>query len=129
MALTGDAAARSDGVAFALGACFVAFAALADRRGLQLRRYVEEPEPLPSDAVHDPSWRVALDAALPSTVGVTVLAGIALAADKDVLGAVLAGTVAGLGIASAVGFVPLLAWERERGVRLYVGSNGRRFVS
>ena len=129
MALTGDSAARSDGLAFAVGAGFIAFAALTDRRGMRLRRQAEEPEPLPPDAVHEPSWRVAIDAAMPSTVGVTVLGAIALAAGKDVLGALLGGTVAGLGIASSVGFAVLLTWESERGVRLYVDSNGRRFVA
>jgi len=129
VALTGDSAARSDGLAFAVGAGFIVFAALTDRRGMRLRRRAAEPEPLPLNAVREPSWRVAIDAAMPSTVGVTVLGAIALAAGKDVLGALLGGTVAGLGIASAVAFVVLLMWESERSTRLYVGSDGRRYVS
>jgi hypothetical protein len=127
-ALTGDAAARSDGLAFAVGAGFVAFAALADRRGVQLRRYVEEPGPLPADALHDPSWRLLTSAAFPSTFGVTALAVIALVAGKDLLGALLGGVVAGLGIASAIGLIAVLVWEHEHGVNIYVGANGRRYV-
>jgi hypothetical protein len=126
-ALTGDARPRSIVLAFVVGAAFVAFAALADRRGLILRKDAE-PEPLPSEALRDPDWRVVMSAAYPSTFGVTVLALIGVAAGKPVLGAILAGAVAGLGIASGVGLVALLAWERENG-RLYVGSNGRRYVA
>ena len=124
----GDARPRSVGLAFVVGTAFVAFAALADRRALLLRRDVEL-QPLPAAAVHDPSWRVAFDAALPSTFGVSALAVIALVAAKPILGAVLAGAVAGLGVASAVALVPLAGWEREQGARLYIASDGRRFVA
>jgi hypothetical protein len=126
-ALTGDTRARSVVLAFVLGAGFVAFAALSDRRALLLRRD-EEPEPLPPSAVRDPSWRVVMDAAYPSTFGATVLAAIALGAGNEVLGSALGGAVVGLGLASAVGIVPLLVWEHERAVRLYIGPHGRRFV-
>ena len=126
-ALAGDTRARSVALAFAVGAAVVGFAALADRRGLLLRRD-GEPELLPPGAVTHPSWRVVAAAAYPSTFGVSVLALIALAAGNEVLAAVLGGAVAGLGIASAVGLVVLLVWERERGVRLYVGPHGRRFA-
>jgi hypothetical protein len=122
--LASDVSARSAVLAFAVGAFVVAFAALVDRRGLLLH---EEPRPLPSGAVHDPGWRIALDAALPSTLGVSALAVIALVASQPILGAILAGAVAGLGVASAIGFVPVLAWERERRTRLYLGSDGRQF--
>jgi hypothetical protein len=127
VSLVGDSAARSVGLAFAVGVALVGFAALADRRGVLLRRD-SEPEPLPSYAVRDPSWRVVVSAAYPSTFGVTVLALIGLVAGNEVLGALLGGAVAGLGVASAVGLVVLLAWEHERGDRLYLGSNGRRYV-
>jgi hypothetical protein len=126
VALTGDERARSVVLAFVLGAVLVAFAALTDRRGLL--RSQAEPEPLPPSAVRAPSWRVVVDAAYPSTFGVTVLALIALAAGNEVLGAVLGGAVGGLGLASAVGIVPLLAWEQKGAVRLYIGPHGRRFV-
>jgi hypothetical protein len=127
VALTGDTPDRSVVLAFVVGALLVAFAALSDRRSV-LRRKNKEPEPLPPTAVRDPSWRVVLAAAYPSTFGVAVLAVIGLAAGNEVLGAVLGGAVAGLGLASAVGLVPLLAWEHERAVRLYIGPHGSRFV-
>src|SRR5262249_48795788 len=75
--------------AFALGAAFAAFAILGDRRSLLLRR--EPPEALPQDARLAPAWRAVLDAALPSTVGVAVLAAIALAVGQEVLAALLGG--------------------------------------
>ena len=128
VALGGDAPARSVVLAFLVGAVFMALAALADRRALLLRP-PREPEPLPSDSVTAADWRIALEAALPSTVGVSVLAAVALAAGNEVLGALLGGSVAGMGIASAVSLVPLLAWERERGKRLYAVRGGRRFVA
>jgi hypothetical protein len=127
VALTGDTRARSVVLAFVVGAVLVAFAALSDRRAL-LRQRDQEPEPLPPSAVRDPSWRVVLVATYPSTFGVAVLAVIGLAAGNEVLGAILGGAVAGLGLASSVGLLSLLAWERERAVRLYVGPHGRRFV-
>jgi preprotein translocase subunit SecY len=78
--------------------------------------------------VHEPSWRAVASAAYPSTLGVSVLAVIALVAGKGILAALLGGVVAGLGVASGIGLVTLLAWEHERGARLYLGTDGRRFV-
>jgi hypothetical protein len=124
----GDARPRTLGLAFLVGAIFVAFAALADRRALLLREQ-KEPEPLPDGFARDSNWRVALMAAFPSTVGLAVLSAIALAAGNDVLGATLAGGVAGLGVASLFGLGAVLAWERERDARLYIGPHGSRFVA
>ena len=128
VALGGDAPARSVVLAFLVGAVFMALAALADRRTLLLRP-PREPEPLPPDSVREANWRIALEAALPSTVGVSVLGAVGLATGNEVLAALLAGGVAGMGIASALSLFPLLAWERERGARLYAGRGGRRFVA
>jgi len=124
----GDARPRSLGLAFLVGAIFVAFAALADRRAVLLRRD-SEPEPLPNGFVRDPNWRVALMATFPSTIGLAVLSAIALATGNEVLGAMLAGGIAGLGIASLIGLGTVLAWERERDARLYIGPHGSRFVA
>jgi hypothetical protein len=124
----GDVQGRSLGLAFLVGGMFIAFAALVDRRSLLLRGRDVEPEPLPVEALQDPHWRVALAAAVPSTIGLAVLSLVAVAAGKDVLAALLAGAVAGLGIATVVGLVSVLVWERERAARLYVGPHGRRFV-
>lgn len=128
-ALAAGARPRSAVAGFALGAAFLAFAALADRRGVLLRR-AAEPEPLPAGALAERWWRVAWRLMLPSTVVVTALAVVTLAAGSLVLGAILGGAVAGLGLAAAVGGVRLAAWERERGVRLFweQGGAGRRFV-
>jgi hypothetical protein len=128
VAFGGDAPARSVVLAFLVGAVFIALAALADRRVLLLRP-PREPEPLPFDSVPEADWRIALEAAVPSTVGVSVLAAVALAAGNEVLGALLGGAVAGMGIASAVSLVPLLAWEHKQAKRLYAGRGGRRFVA
>ena len=124
----GNVQGRSLGLAFLVGAFFIAFAALVDRRSLLLRARDVEPEPLPAGAVEDPPWRVALAAAIPSTIGLAVLSLVAVGAGKDVLAALLAGGVAGLGVATVIALVSLLGWERERAVRLYTGPHGRRFV-
>jgi hypothetical protein len=124
----GDARPRSLGLAFLVGAIFVAFAALADRRALLLSGQ-EEPEPLPDGFARDPHWRVALMAAFPSTVGLAVLSAVALVTGNEVLGALLAGGIAGLGIASLIGLGAVLAWERERDARLYFGPHGSRFLA
>ncbi len=126
VASTGNTRGASLGLAFAVGAVFLAFAALNDRRSLLMRRR-REPGPLPQDAPHDPPWRIAVDAMFPSTIGVTVLAGIALALGNEVLGAALGGAVAGMGIASAISLYPLLAWEREHAGRLYYARGGHGY--
>jgi hypothetical protein len=127
VALGSDTPARSVVLAFLVGAAFIALAVLADRRALL--RPPREPEPLPPDSVAEANWRITLEAALPSTVGVSVLGAVGLTAGNEVLGALLAGGVAGMGIASALSLLPLLAWERERGARLDAGRGGRRFVA
>lgn len=128
LTFVGDEPARSLGLSFLVGTVFIAFAALVDRRSLLLRSRDVEPEPLPASAVRDPHWRVALAAAIPSTLGLAAFSLVALAAGRGVLAALLAGGVAGLGVAAALGLVPLLAWERRSAVRLYAGPHGRRFV-
>jgi hypothetical protein len=127
LALATGARNDSSVLAFVVGTGVVAFAALADRRALLLRGDVD-PEPLPAEVVHERVWRAVASAAYPSTLGVSVLALIALVAGKAVLAALLGGVVAGLGVASGVGLVTLLVWEHERGARLYVAADGRRFV-
>ena len=114
---------------FVLGAAFLAFAALADRRAL-LSRAAGEPSPLPPGARREPWWRMAARAALPSTVTVTALAAVTLATGNLVLGAILGGAVAGMGLAAGVTRVRVAAWESGSGLRLYVeqGGAGRRYV-
>jgi hypothetical protein len=118
VASTGNARPESVALGFAVGAVFLAFAALNDRRSLFLRKR-REPGRLPGDVEVDPPWRIAFDAMFPSTAGVTVLAVVAFALGNEVLAAVLGGAVAGMGIASGLSLYPLVTWEHEHGGRLY----------
>jgi hypothetical protein len=128
-ALAEGAVGASALAAFALGAAFAAFAIAGDRRALLVRR--DPPESLPDDARLAPAWRAALDAAMPSTVGVAVLAVISLAIGQEVLAALLGGAEAGMGLAGAIALVQLVQWERAQGARLMVeiGPRGRLWVS
>jgi hypothetical protein len=96
-------AARLDGapstsvwLALAGGAFVTAFFLFNDPRAAFLRD--RDPQPLPTDATFASPLRQALAATVPSTLGVVVLATIALFW-KPELTAVLAGIAAGLGIA------------------------------
>ena len=76
------------------------------------------PEPLPADARVAPAWAHAVHAALPSTVGVSVIAAVSLAF-KPTLAALFAGILAGLGGAALLvlfrGLDPRLYIEPRRG--------------
>jgi hypothetical protein len=85
-------------IAFALGAVGLTFLAFNDPRSRFAHGEVD-PLPLPSDATAAPKWRQALTAMLPSTVGVSILAAIAVAVDPT-LAALLGGVCAGLGVAA-----------------------------
>jgi hypothetical protein len=85
-------------VAFALGAAGLTFLAFNDPRSRFAHGEVE-PLPLPATAAAAPWWRQALAAMLPSTVGVSILAAVALAIDPT-LTALLGGVCAGLGVAA-----------------------------
>jgi hypothetical protein len=97
------AAARAAGatggstlLAFAGGAFVTAFLVGNDPRA-RFRRASGEPAELPADARVAPAWLHAFHAALPSTVGVSILAAITLAF-RPTLTALLAGILAGLGL-------------------------------
>jgi hypothetical protein len=103
-------------LAFLGGGFAVCFAAFNDPRARFLRR--REPEPAPADAVVAGRLRQALQATLPSTVGVSVLAAIALV-PQPVLSAFLGGISAGLGLAGILAAVrtdPSLYLDVRRGV-------------
>jgi hypothetical protein len=85
-------------LAFAAGAVVIAFLVPNDPRA-RFRRARGEPAELPADASVAPTWLHALHAALPSTVGVSVLAAVTLAF-QPTLTALLAGILAGLGLAA-----------------------------
>jgi hypothetical protein len=97
-AIVAGAATAAALVAFAVGTFAVAFAALNDPRSRALQGSVE-PLDAPASAVVDPTWRHAVAASFPSTVGVTALAAIALPL-QPVLSALLGGAAAGLGLAA-----------------------------
>lgn len=99
------AAARAAGgssggtlVAFAAAALAMAFLLPNDPRA-RFRRTDEEPAELPADATVAPAWLHALHAALPSTIGVSILAAVTLPFNQT-LAALLAGILAGLGLAA-----------------------------
>ena len=103
-------------LAFLGGAFAVVFAAFNDPRSRFLRR--DEPQPAPAGAVVASRLHQALQATVPSTVGVTVLAAIALV-PQPVLAAFLAGISAGLGVAGLLAAVrtdPSLYLDVRRGV-------------
>jgi len=104
-------------IAFAAGAFGVAFLAANDPRA-RLRGSGAKPERLPAGAHLAPAWMHAAHAAFPSTVGVSVLAGIALAVRPE-LAALLAGVLAGLGLVAL-----LVAYRTDE--RLYLDARRRR---
>ncbi|MDX6542842.1 MAG: hypothetical protein QOK32_445 [Gaiellaceae bacterium] len=112
---------------FIFGTAVFAFAALADPRR-HFFRLESEAEPVPADATFEPLGRVALLATYPSTVGLTVLTGIALAINAA-LAAVLAGGAAGLGVAGAVAGAQIAMRERASGIRLYLERGGSRLFA
>jgi hypothetical protein len=85
-------------LAFVLGLLGIAFAIFNDPRS-RFRQQQIEPLLLPPEAVVAPWSRQALAAMLPSTLGVTALAAIAVV-PRPVLAALLGGVCAGLGLAT-----------------------------
>jgi hypothetical protein len=85
-------------VAFAVAAFAMVFFLANDPRSRFLRTD-GEPAELPADATVAPAWLHAFHAALPSTVGVTILAAATLAFNQT-LTALLGGILAGLGLAA-----------------------------
>ena len=119
---------RAPGAAgFAFGAGITAITLLSDRRSLLLER--PTPEPIPADAEHERWQRYVAAGLFPSTIGVSMLAVVALAFEP-VLSAVLAGVLAGMGAAGAVGSLQIFDSERRDGWRLFAeaGTGKRLFV-
>ena len=108
---------------FAFGAIVLLVSVLADPR----RRFLasdQEPQPVPSDARYDSKAELALSAIFPSTVGVGVLMAIALAFDRT-LAAVLAGALAGMGLAAVEGAVRIAEQERREGLQFFRERGGK----
>ena len=102
---------------FFVGAVIFGFVAIASETR-RVNWHGDELDPLPSEArVATLSYTVA-DGVLPSTVGVTVLMVASLVFEPR-LAALLAGLLAGMGLAALVSVVQLLDWERRAGARLY----------
>jgi len=97
------AASGSALIAFATGAFLIAFFLLNDPRA-RFVPHADEPEPLPAGAALAPASLHAYHAALPSTVGVSILAGLGLLANPT-LTALLAGILAGLGVVALL-YIP-----------------------
>ena len=116
------------GAAFAAGAFALVFASLADPRR-RLFAPVGDPEALPGDARLESRLELARAGVFPSTVGVAVLTGIALGVGQGTLAALLAGAIAGMGLAALLGGLETVLREREEHVELLLERrSGRRFV-
>jgi len=109
-------------VSFALGCVGLAAAALSDRRSVLLGR--PERVPVPDDAQYAGRLETALAACLPSTVALTVFSLIALLFEPT-LAALLAGGIAGLGLAGLVSGLRLTLQEREEQKELFVAKGSR----
>jgi hypothetical protein len=127
LALAGLAGARALGVApgpalglFAFGTGLVLFPLLTSRRRRLFWAAVAEAMPLDGPVSVETRLRTTIRAAYPSTIGLTVLMAIALAADAE-LAAFLAGTIAALGLGAAIHGAEVVLWERSRGRRLLLG--------
>ena len=86
-------------LSYGFGALIIVFLLFNDPRARFSRS--SEPLPLPANARVAPAWLHAAHALLPSTVGVSALAGVALIG-WPTLAALLAGILAGLGIAAFI---------------------------
>ena len=114
---------------FLLGAVATTVAVLADPRRRFFGELPAESPPPPAGAPREDWWRSVLAATVPSTLGLAVLAGIALAFSAA-LAALLSGGTAGLGVAGLVAAVRISALERRLGGRLLFerGPGGRAYV-
>jgi hypothetical protein len=115
---------------FALGCglLLVTLPASSTRRAGRPR--VADAQPLPKNAVLLPHRRALALAMYPSTIGLSAVTVVALAV-RPGLAAVLAGILAGLGLAALWSAGQLALWERELGGRLYAerGRAGRIFLA
>jgi hypothetical protein len=112
---------------FALGALLLLFAVYGgDRRHRSALKF-ESPDQAPPDARIESRGRGLVRAAYPSTIGLTILAVIALLPQPG-LAALLAGILGGLGVMSLVGAARLASWERSRRARILIeGKTSRVF--
>jgi hypothetical protein len=86
--------------------------------------------PVPEDARFDPRWVGVLLACIPSTIGVTAMAVLAIVL-SPALAAVLGGVLIALGVLAVVFWVQLAGRERAENRRYWLerGPRPRLFVS
>ena len=115
-------------ITFAFGAGVMMVTALGDPRARVLAPRAE-PDPVPPEAAYASRVEIAARAVFPSTIGVAVLTGVALAFEP-LLASVLAGLLAGMGLAALISLAQLASSERRDGVELYaeLGRGRRRFT-
>jgi hypothetical protein len=123
------AGSREAGALLAFGGATMAtlLLVIADPRA-RFFQIPESPPEAPADASEDGLGRLALSAAFPSTIGVAALLAVTLAAEPT-LAAVMAGILAGLGLAALVGAYELQSAERRRERRLYVERGTSRVLA
>jgi hypothetical protein len=79
---------------------------------------------VPAEARYESKFELARAGIFPSTVGVSMLAAAALAFDRT-LGALLAGALAGMGLAALAGGARIAEQERRDRVELFAERGGR----
>jgi hypothetical protein len=123
------AGSRQAGALLAFGGATIAtlLFVIADPRA-RFFQIPELPPAAPADASEDGIGRLALSAAFPSTIGVALLLVVTLAAEPT-LAAVMAGILAGLGLAALLGAMELRSLERRRASRLFVERGTSRVLS
>ena len=115
-AIAAGAAGSPARVAFVLGLVAGGGLVLGDPRRRMLRREIEF-RPAPEEFDLEEPWRSSLRALYPSSLGLTLLSLVALAWDP-ILSAVLAGVIAGLGVAGLISAVDVALNERRLGGRI-----------
>ena len=106
---------------WAFGAVMVSIILAGDRRG----RLTTDPVPLPGDAIRESWAEIARTDVFPSTVGVAVLALVALAFNA-VLAGVLGGILGGMALMTIVSGLRVALAERNLGGALYLERGSRR---
>jgi hypothetical protein len=102
-------------------------AAFGDPRS-RLHQVPDDPPDAPAGALEDGVARCALAASLPSTIGVAAILVVSLFFEPT-LAAVMAGILAGLGAAAAIGSGALALLERRTHRRLFVVRATREIVA
>jgi hypothetical protein len=114
---------------FVLGALLLLLSVYGGDRRRRSALAFDAPEPAPSDARIESRSRSLVQAAYPSTLGLTVLSAVALWPQPG-LAALLAGILAGLALMSLVGAVRLASWERASQARILIdGKTSRVFAA